>query len=768
MKKGFKALAVLSLFGLGLGSVSACGGPSKSITISVNGTAVPNGGNVTVDKYSTINFSAMIDGGSETDSIVWATSSPKALTFDSNKGLEVSAKANLETTTGWTVSATLEGDTSVTTSILVYVNDVEETYGLTVDVSEMKTTYLRGETFSSDGLSVLYTTFANGEPIDSYEIGSDEYTLSLQNGEKLDEEGEIEVTVTAKDTSLGSTTFTINVGKNDNYAINTNLDYYEENTDLELIALETYVDEQGKTQVMSSQITSTWDDYVLDSTNQAVYHAEDGFIRKYEFGYDENNNIALKDAGYIYDSYYELEGDPSLMLDINMSLKAQDFSRNLFTDLVLLDEGMDEESGVNLALYQAQASSNSTNIYSFAAGMSTFGQVASVINQIMPGYATLDVLVLASGDYATQIMVNFKTNEVIASELGIPASGTSMFVISPVSLVETETLVSPEKEVQDIIENKEFTTADNITPTFEKVVDAVAAGNFDATFGDAFFSDLNCEYHGTDDYMVIAQNIVNYASYDSQGYPIGNPVSIDTSANMFFNVNGETFNGHTFAADSTVGQVIYESTQSEIEQDESGEFILTPSKFKSVSDLALTSENMREYNATNYISSIKDLSMYHPSSWNGFIKEIGGLEKPAIEYWDKQYEQAGHDEKLNVDFVTGSYNLYGTLALKGSSGVILNDMWEIIQTLCPIIGTVNEQQLGFSNCKINVQYQLVDDDWSNENSFIRIYTYIADHSSEETWYQNLGYADIMTITNIGSGSYKPADEFVSLLQPANA
>ena len=149
-------------------------------------------------------------------------------------------------------------------------------------------------------------------------------------------------------------------------------------------------------------------------------------------------------------------------------------------------------------------------------------------------------------------------------------------------------------------------------------------------------------------------------------------------------------------------------------------------------------------------------------------KEIGGLEKPAIEYWDKQYEQAGHDEELNVDFVTGSYNLYGTLALKGSSGVILNDMWEIIQTLCPIIGTVNEQQLGFSNCKINVQYQLVDDDWSNENSFIRIYTYIADHSSEETWYQNLGYADIMTITNIGSGSYKPADEFVSLLQPANA
>ena len=37
MKKSLKALAVLSLFGLGLGSVTACGGSSKSITISVNG-----------------------------------------------------------------------------------------------------------------------------------------------------------------------------------------------------------------------------------------------------------------------------------------------------------------------------------------------------------------------------------------------------------------------------------------------------------------------------------------------------------------------------------------------------------------------------------------------------------------------------------------------------------------------------------------------------------------------------------------------------------
>ena len=64
-----------------------------------------------------------------------------------------------------------------------------------------------------------------------------------------------------------------------------------------------------------------------------------------------------------------------------------------------------------------------------------------------------------------------------------------------------------------------------------------------------------------------------------------------------------------------------------------------------------------------------------------------------------------------------------------------------------------------------MQYQLVDGDWNNENSYIRIYTYVADHSSEESYYKNQGYVDIMEISNIGKSSYKPAEEFVSLLTP---
>ena len=127
MKKSLKALAVLSLFGLGLGSVTACGGSSKSITISVNGTAVGANG-VHVNELSTVTFSATIDGGAETDTVVWATNSVSAFTFSSTTGNEVTATANTPSTTGYVVSATLEGDASVTSSITVFIDKVTKTY----------------------------------------------------------------------------------------------------------------------------------------------------------------------------------------------------------------------------------------------------------------------------------------------------------------------------------------------------------------------------------------------------------------------------------------------------------------------------------------------------------------------------------------------------------------------------------------------------------------------------------------------------------------
>ena len=118
MKKSLKALAVLSLFGLGLGSVTACGGSSKSITISVNGTAVGNGESVNVTETSIFTLNATVDNGSEDDVVVWSTNSPSAITFSSHSGAEITATANTPTTTGWVVAATLESDSTVTTATL--------------------------------------------------------------------------------------------------------------------------------------------------------------------------------------------------------------------------------------------------------------------------------------------------------------------------------------------------------------------------------------------------------------------------------------------------------------------------------------------------------------------------------------------------------------------------------------------------------------------------------------------------------------------------
>ena len=209
MRKGNKALAVLSLFGLGLGSVTACGGSSKSITISVNGTAIPNGGSVTVDELSTVKFSAIVDGGSETDTVVWATDSPTAFKFDSTTGNEVSAVANAVSSTGWTISASLESDASVNSTIKVMVNEAKRTYEVTIDDSEARTVFFVGDAFTTEGLKVNVTEFINAEKGESFPLGSDEYTTSIEVGTVLDELGTQTVTVTPNDSAYNPVTYDI-------------------------------------------------------------------------------------------------------------------------------------------------------------------------------------------------------------------------------------------------------------------------------------------------------------------------------------------------------------------------------------------------------------------------------------------------------------------------------------------------------------------------------------------------------------------------------
>ena len=214
MKKSLKALAVLSLFGLGLGSVTACGGSSKSITISVNGTAVGNGKSVNVTETSIFTLNATVDNGSEDDVVVWSTNSPSAITFSSHSGAEITATANTPTTTGWVVAATLESDSTVTTAITVIVDEATRTYSISVDTTSAKTTFFQGETFSTQGLVVNETEYINGTEGDTVELGNSEYTTSIAVGTTLDTLGSQTVTVTSNVDESLTATYVINVVEN--------------------------------------------------------------------------------------------------------------------------------------------------------------------------------------------------------------------------------------------------------------------------------------------------------------------------------------------------------------------------------------------------------------------------------------------------------------------------------------------------------------------------------------------------------------------------
>lgn len=290
MKKSLKALAVLSLFGLGLGSVTACGGSSKSITISVNGAAVGANG-VHVNELSTVTFSATIDGGAETDTVVWSTNSPSAFTFSATSGNEVIATANTPSTTGYVVSAALEGDASVTSSITVYIDEVTKTYELRVDTTNYDTEFEQGEVFTSDGLVVQVVEMAGDVEASVFELGSDEYTLSVAEGEVLDTIGVMDVTVTPTNTEYPTGTFKISVIEYQAYPMVEAINNLLDNGYVGLRA-----EDDG---YLYSDFIKTPDAY-FDYSSMVYYREESEGVHKYEIGATSEQTIAIRDLGPAY------------------------------------------------------------------------------------------------------------------------------------------------------------------------------------------------------------------------------------------------------------------------------------------------------------------------------------------------------------------------------------------------------------------------------------------------------------------------------------
>ena len=324
MRKSIKALAVLSLFGLGLGSVTACGGQGsgKSIEISVNGTAVADGGSVTVTEGVPFELEATVEGGDESDIVRWGTNATTAISFDgSTTGNTVTATASKTTTTGWSVFATLESDSTVTTAINVIVSEGTRTYQLSVDTTDAQTEFVQGEAFNSDNLIVNVETLLNGkETGDVVELSEDEYTVSIADGTVLSEQGTEEVTVTANNTDYGSATYTISVGENPAYPVIEALNTIAKNGYLNIFYGTNGLGQQSY--VYDKIITNN---FYYDSNTSYYYYLKDGQVGRYLQVVDENEQSGI---AYVGPAYISMQPATSIADVYNHS----NLTSTLFTD----------------------------------------------------------------------------------------------------------------------------------------------------------------------------------------------------------------------------------------------------------------------------------------------------------------------------------------------------------------------------------------------------------------------------------------------------
>lgn len=308
MKKSFKALAVLSLFGLGLGSVTACGPGEKSIIISVDGNQIAVGESYKISEGQRFDLSATVMNGSSTDVVRWGTNAASAFTFDSTVGNEVTATANkVSTADGYQVFATLESDASVRSTISLVVNEATRTYKLTVDTSDAQTSFVQGDTFNADNLIVNVETLLNGSASgDVIELASNDYTTSIATGTVLNDLGPLTVTVTANNTEYGSATYSITVGESPSYDIISALDTISQNGFMGVVPKS---GSTGTSYGWSNIMTPT---FYYDGQTGYIYYEKDNEVGRYLEAYDETSGD-LTGIAYVGPSYIDLKPAKNLI-----------------------------------------------------------------------------------------------------------------------------------------------------------------------------------------------------------------------------------------------------------------------------------------------------------------------------------------------------------------------------------------------------------------------------------------------------------------------
>ena len=744
MKK-MRLIAAMSLVGLGLSGLSGCSnlpGEETSISISVNGTAVEANGSVSVDELAPFTLKATVNNGEADDVVSWGSSTPNAFTFSSSTGLETTATANYASSTPITLFAQLQDDASVKTTINVTVDPVELTYKLSVDTSAMDLNYDLGDTFSSDGLVVMLTGYAGETAQDPVEIGSDEYELSIADGTVLETAGQVEVTVTADEYEAEPAKFSITVEDNPLYPLQRNLAALKDENSLTTIEYS-----NGSQKPTYSSTVSSWNGFALNTGTKSLYQETADGLRKFRVNYNEQGNpSSLTDAGYIYDSYDVSTLTAREMLDMDMATTADVFA-SLPLDGLKITESNDE-----VVVYDVDTGETFDAVLSLS-GYSALEDNATLLMQMgaMSTY-TLEVSISAYDDLSTVIEIDYTSDlDEMYSQI-MPVSLTAQFMLSTIGSSSLEVYL------EGLVEDGDFEEKPAVSDTFKSVLDTIRGGKFFADFAYNGYSNTNAQYVGNGKYNGV---IENFGKLDATGK---NVTEIKSGMNILVDTAGKSYKDQALTNSS---YVYFESTQTVSNPNELTS--LYPTKWQKVDDsFALSNENYKAYE-----ESYQDLAnggmVWSPAGWNGFLN-ISGLEMDVSEYWDKVSESSGtaldpSDEtgQTTLDFVSGSYNLYGSLYYESGGKTGILDQLTTLRSMSVYFDqyvSALESELGLQlyNSKVNIQYQLVNGDWSNPYSFITIQTYAG--AMDEV---NIGYIDQMDLYDFGSASNPTVDSFLELL-----
>lgn len=754
MKK-MRLIAAMSLVGLGLSGLSGCGElpggetndtTKASISISVNGTAVEANGSVTVDELTPFTLKATVNNGDADDVVSWGSSTASAFTFSSSTGLETTATANYASSTPIQLFAQLQDDASVKTTVNVTINPAELTYKLSVDTSAMDLSYDLGDTFSSDGLVVILTGYAGETAQDPVEIGSDEYELSIADGTVLETAGQVEVTVTADEYEAQPAKFSITVEDNPLYPLQRNLAALEDENSLTNIEYS-----NGSQTPTYSSTVSSWNGFALNTDTHSLYQETADGLRKFTVNAGEGNSFSLTDAGYIYDSYDVSTLTAREMLDMDMATTADVFA-SLPLDGLKITESNDE-----VVVYDATGETYDAVLS--LSGYSALEDNATFLIQkgAMSTY-TLDVTISAFDDLSTVIEIDYTSdlNEIYSQILDMPTSLTAQFMLSTIGSSSLEVYL------EGLVEDGDFEEKPAVSDTFKSVLDTIRGGKYFADFAYNGYTNTNAQYVGNDKYNGV---IENFGKPESQTSDV--ITEIISAMNILVDTAGKSYKGQALTNSSLV---YFESTQHVSDPNELTS--LYPTEWQKVDDSFELNEGQTG-NYTPYEYAYQDLAnggmVWSPAGWNGFLK-ISNLEMDVSEYWDKVYESSGtaldpSDEtgQSTVDYVSGSYNLYGSLSYKSGDETGILDQLTTLRSMSVYFDqyiSALEEALGSQlyNSKVNIEYQLVDGDWSNPYSFITIQTYAGGMGEV-----NIGYVDQMDLYDFGSASNPTVDSFLELL-----